>query len=370
LAAVAERHYNSPAEYEKQARKVHGIVVAVVAMIFIHNLSSAFLIYAIIITMMAITKLRTKLLVRFVVLTFIVAFTYSFLAQQVKSYVELPGRMDTWTNRIVIFLYPEEHPNETRQPDAAQISILEGAFNPTGPGRSPARYVLSQAQSDYIFALIIGELSIITGTFVLILYFVIFYRGVLIVQRSETVFPAFLALGFTLMITMQAFLHIAVTVGLGPVTGQPLPLVSTGGTSLLVSGFAMGVLLNASAKINQEEILKRKKNQPIVNNPLATAQSATLNEQQPKHFEQNRSESINNNSDIPEIKSMQNIETTEYSQKQNNVTETEFSVTTKESDFYVKSNYTLNQDANPSSEDSETPKDNDFSNTIFRNRDE
>lgn len=366
LAAIADKYYNNAVLYEKHARIVHGVTVGVIAMIFIHNLSTAVLIYAIIITMMAITKLRTKLLIRFVSLTFIVAFGYSFIAQQLSPEIELPGRMDTWEKRFGLFFHPEHYENESRQPDAAQINILEGAFNPAGPGKSTARYVLSQAQSDYIYALIIGEMSIFVGIFVLILYFVIFYRGVLIVQRSETVFPAFLALGFTLMITMQAFMHIAVTVGLGPVTGQPLPLVSMGGTSMLVSGFAMGVLLNASAKINMEEVQKRKKNQTTAN-PSTVSQTGLQTEQEYTQIDK-LSEPTPKTNEISEQKTSENTEMQSYHTKHETVTEPEFSVTTKKTDFYIKSNYTLNEDEQNSSHSYEPPKHTDFTNSNHTER--
>lgn len=182
------------------------------------------------------------------------ALLYSLIAQPMGW----PGRMETWGSRIMAFVTPEEYPDEARQPDIAQITILEGAFDPQGPGESFARYVLPQAQSDYIFALIVGEWSILAGLLVIALYIAVLYRGILIVQKAEHAFMAFLALGYTLMITMQAFMHIIVTVGLGPATGQPLPLVSMGGTSFLISSFAMGIILNASYHAKRQDA-KRKK---------------------------------------------------------------------------------------------------------------
>ncbi len=254
FAYLAERHYHDDAKFLERVRIFNIVLVPAVGLIFIHNLSSGVLIYLIMLTMMKLTGIKFSRIFRFIAIAVTLALVYSLIAEA----MDWPGRMETWINRIHIFLDPDSFPKETKQPDTAQIGILEGAFDFVGPGKSFTRYLLYQAQSDYIFALIISEWTIGLGIIVMGLYFVILVRGIMIVQSSKTVFPAILALGFTLMLTFQAFVHIAVAVGLFPVTGQPLPLISMGGTSMLVSSLAMGVLLNASVLAEQAKRAQAK----------------------------------------------------------------------------------------------------------------
>ncbi len=248
MAQVAAKYHNNPLEFERRVKIVYALTIISIGMIFIHDLSTAILIYIVMITMMYITNVDKKLLAKFVGLA-VGAFALYLIAVQ---FIDLPGRKGTWMNRMIAFLNPSAFPDLSYQPDIAQISILEGAFSMPAPGKNFAKYALPQAQSDYIFAFIIGEWTILLGIILIGIYSAILVRGMRIVQKAQNAFPAYLALGFTLMITIQAFMHMAVAVGLGPVTGQPLPMVSMGGTSFIISCFAMGVILNASTTLPKE----------------------------------------------------------------------------------------------------------------------
>ena len=115
-----------------------------------------------------------------------------------------------------------------------------------GPGNSVQRNRLPEAYSDFVFAIIIEEYGIIGGVVVLLLYLVLLYRGMRVVANSDRAFGGLLSAGLSFAIVIQALVNIGVVVGLGPVTGQTLPLISMGGTSLIFTGLALGIILSVS----------------------------------------------------------------------------------------------------------------------------
>jgi cell division protein FtsW len=115
-----------------------------------------------------------------------------------------------------------------------------------GPGNSVERNYLPQAYSDFIFAIIIEELGLLGGAFVVLLYIILLVRAAKIAQKCRSYFPAFLAMGCALMLVSQAILNMMVAVGLFPVTGQPLPLISRGGTSTIINCGYIGMILSVS----------------------------------------------------------------------------------------------------------------------------
>jgi len=152
------------------------------------------------------------------------------------------------------------------QANQARIAVGTGGFIPSGPGTSIQRNFLPHSYSDFIFAIIIEEYSIFGGLMVIVLYLSLLYRSILIVRKCEKTFPAFLVMGLSLSIIFQAFVNMAVSVGLMPVTGQPLPLISMGGTSILFTGAALGIILSVSREVRRQDELKARK---IVGEKLA-----------------------------------------------------------------------------------------------------
>jgi cell division protein FtsW len=126
------------------------------------------------------------------------------------------------------------------------VAIASGGLTGNGPGQSIHADFLPHAYSDFIFAVIIEEYGMIGGILVLILYLALLYRGMLIVARSDRAFGGLLSAGLTFSLVIQAMINMGVAVGLGPVTGQPLPLVSMGGTSMLFTGISLGIILSVS----------------------------------------------------------------------------------------------------------------------------
>ena len=161
-------------------------------------------------------------------------------------------RFVTWRNRIVKHLdkkdiAPDEYDlDKDAQVAHANIAIVSSNIIGKGPGQSVERDFLSQAFSDFIFAIVIEELGILGASFVVLLYIVLLYRAARIASRCENNFPAFLAMGLALLLVVQATFNMLVAVGIAPVTGQPLPLISKGGTSTIINCAYIGVILSVS----------------------------------------------------------------------------------------------------------------------------
>lgn len=174
---------------------------------------------------------------------------FIFLA---KSFPEsMPNRVDTWANRIQNFLYAE-HSTEDYQIEKAKIAIATGSIYGLGPGKSVQKNFLPQSSSDFIFAIIIEEYGLIGGLFLLTLYLLFLFRIVIVAQKADSVFGKLLSIGAGLPIVFQALINMGVAVELFPVTGQTLPLISSGGTSIWVTCLAIGIVLSVSTK--REEI--------------------------------------------------------------------------------------------------------------------
>ncbi|TVR41869.1 MAG: cell division protein FtsW [Bacteroidia bacterium] len=161
------------------------------------------------------------------------------------------GRTHTWQNRISSFVNKET--GDTYQADQAKIAIASGGVVGKLPGNSSQRNLLPQAYSDFIYAIIIEEYGLAGGFLVLLFYLILLYRGIRIAHKSPGTFGALLAVGLSFSLVFQALINMAVAVNLLPVTGQPLPLVSMGGTSLWFTSLSIGIILSVSRKVEQIE---------------------------------------------------------------------------------------------------------------------
>lgn len=157
---------------------------------------------------------------------------------------DLPGRIGTWKARIENFRSGKGEGNF--QANQAKIAIASGGLIGMGPGKSEQRNFLPHPYSDFIFAIILEEGGVLTGSFVVLLYLILFLRVIRMVRYSPQTFATFLAVGCMLMLLFQAFINMAVAVNLFPVTGQALPLVSMGGTSIWFTSIAIGIILCVS----------------------------------------------------------------------------------------------------------------------------
>ena len=173
----------------------------------------------------------------------------------------MPNRVDTWTSRIVNFM-DDRDSEEDYQIEKAKIAIATGSVYGLGPGKSVQKNFLPQSSSDFIFAIIIEEYGLIGGLFLLVLYLLLLFRIVVVAQKAGTVFGKLLTIGVGLPIIFQALVNMGVAVELFPVTGQTLPLISSGGTYIWVTCLGIGIILSVSAK--REEI----RNQSEEEHPL------------------------------------------------------------------------------------------------------
>jgi len=165
---------------------------------------------------------------------------------------ELLPRQNTWKTRVVSFFQDAENadPDKNYQVEQAKIAIAEGGLIGKFPGNSTQRNFLPHPYSDFIFAIFIEEYGLAGGSFLVLLYMILFYRVVRIVTRIPRNFGAFMAVGLGFSLVFQAMINMAVAVNLIPVTGQPLPLISMGGTSIWFTSISLGVILSVSREID------------------------------------------------------------------------------------------------------------------------
>lgn len=162
------------------------------------------------------------------------------------------GRIETWIKRVETFTGKTADTDASYQTDQAKIAIATGSLAGVGPGNSVQRNFLPHPYSDFIFAIIIEEYGIIGGTVVVFLYLGLFWRSIRIAQKSPKAYATFLSIGIAFSLTFQAMINMAVAVNLFPVTGQPLPMISMGGTSIWFTSIGLGILLSVSREYYKE----------------------------------------------------------------------------------------------------------------------
>lgn len=172
-----------------------------------------------------------------------------------KSSSNLLGRVDTWIGRVESFMYgsKDDVDNDAYQVNQAKIAISKGGIFGVGPGNSTTRDYLPQAYNDFIYAIIMEEYGLVGGAFIMFIYLVFLYRCIRIYKRCPFAFGAFLALGLSFTLAIQAVANMAVTVNLFPVTGVTLPLVSMGGTSFIFTCLSIGIILSVARNVEQIE---------------------------------------------------------------------------------------------------------------------
>lgn len=203
-----------------------GVICALIAMT---DLSTATMLFATCMLVMYIGRVPVKYLAMLVIVGFMVGVTAMSFGQ----------RGDTAISRIESFLNADEMPFQAEQ---SHIAIATGGITGKGPGQSDQRNFLPHPYSDFVYAIIVEEYGMIGGIFILSLYLVLLYRGMRAAANSERAFGGLLSAGLAFAIVIQAMVNMAVVVGLGPITGLPLPLLSMGGTSLLFTGISLGII--------------------------------------------------------------------------------------------------------------------------------
>jgi cell division protein FtsW len=242
LLSLKQDHIRS---YREGFLPILAPVILICVLIMPSNLSTAVILFTVSVILMFIGRVRFTYLSLMIfgmatVLTILIAIA-------VKS--DWSGRWETWRNRIVHHIRQDSEGNY--QAEQSKIAIATGGFFGKGPGNSMQRNFLPQPHSDFIFSIIIEEYGFIGGLFVILLYLALLFRAGVLVRNSNRTFAAFLAIGLSLLLVVQAMVNMAVAVGILPVTGQPLPMISMGGTSILFSCAAIGIILSVSNGLNQ-----------------------------------------------------------------------------------------------------------------------
>ena len=256
---------------------ITGIVFILIAP---ENGSTAALLFGVVFLMMVIGRVPWKQLAKLmgiagVMVAFFVGIVMIMPTHKLNK-VPMMHRVETWQNRIKGFFEDKEAVpaakydiDKDAQIAHANIAIASSNIIGKMPGNSVQRDFLSQAFSDFIFAIIIEELGLLGGAFVVILYIWLLMRAGKIARRSEKSFPAFLVMGIALLLVSQAMLNMMVAVGLFPVTGQPLPLISKGGTSTLINCAYIGMILSVSRYVAEQEEKKAAEQQALEEAELA-----------------------------------------------------------------------------------------------------
>jgi cell division protein FtsW len=231
-------------------------IAVVCGLILSENLSTSMMIFGICMMILFIGRVPFKYLMAYLGLAIAGVVLFALILSVVSPN---NNRVTVWKNRIEHYFTGKTSEDESFQSNQAKIAISTGGLFGKAPGKSTQRNMLPQSNSDFIFAIITEEYGLFFGAIPLILaYMILLFRGIAIAKKCETAFPAFLVLGLVIMIVVQAMLNMLVAVGLFPVTGQTLPMISWGRTSVLVISFSIGAILSVSrvvnARIKEEEL--------------------------------------------------------------------------------------------------------------------
>ncbi|HAH36671.1 MAG TPA: cell division protein FtsW [Algoriphagus sp.] len=241
LAAMLAKRQNNIKDFKSTFLPIIIAIGLICLLIALANMSTAILLLATCLLIMFIGRVPVKYLL-IVIMVGILGLT---------SAVFLGQRGDTFVARIEAFMDESEVPFQAEQ---SYIAIATGGVTGKGPGNSEQRNSLPHPYSDFIYAIIIEEYGLVGGVSVLFLYLALLYRGMRIVSNSNKAFGGLLSAGLSFALVIQALVNMAVAVGLGPITGLPLPLLSMGGTSLVFTGISLGIILSVSRGDHQDEI--------------------------------------------------------------------------------------------------------------------
>ncbi|MBS7566299.1 cell division protein FtsW [Mucilaginibacter sp. Bleaf8] len=248
LARTLSRKQENIKDVKQSFIPIMGSVCVVFILIALANLSTALMLFGVSILLLIIGRISVKQIA-------VVCLAGAVLLTGV---VLLGPRRKTYISRINTYMHPEKvDVDKSFQSDHAKIAIATGGVFGKGPGNSTERNFLPHPYSDFIYATIIEEYGLFGGFAIIVIYLFLLYRCIKIVTKAPKAFGALLAAGLSFSLTIQAFANMAVAVGLGPVTGVPLPLVSMGGTSILFTSVAFGIILSVSRHIDENEENKK-----------------------------------------------------------------------------------------------------------------
>ena len=235
-------------------------VALILGLILPANFSTTAIIFAMVLTLVFMGGYPFKYLA-IIVATGLLALTMFILAAKAFPGV-FPNRVDTWMSRIDSFADDEDSEGDY-QIEKAKIAIATGGLTGLGPGKSVQKNFLPQSSSDFIYAIIVEEFGLVGGLMLLLMYLLLLFRILVVAHKADTVFGKLAVMGVGLPIVFQALINMAVAVELFPVTGQTLPLVSSGGTSIWMTCLAIGIILSVSAKREEVRVKEEEEMNPL-----------------------------------------------------------------------------------------------------------
>lgn len=222
-------------------------VLLVCGLILPANFSTAAVLFVTCLVIMFIGRINMKYILSLVGIGMV---CLGIFIAVVFAFPNINNRVATWKMRIESFSSGDSEANY--QAEQAKIAIATGGTLGKGPGGSTQRNFLPQASSDFIYAILIEEYGLVSGIAIVFLYAILFFRAVRIAGKSDKTFASLLAIGLCFSLVFQGMINMAVAVNLFPVTGQPLPLVSMGGTSIWFTSIAIGIVLSVSSEVEKE----------------------------------------------------------------------------------------------------------------------
>lgn len=231
-------------------------VLLITLLIMPANLSTAAMIFITCLVLMFVGRVRLRYILALVGIGLV---SMTLLIAIVVNVPQLGKRVGTWQSRIESFRSGDS--DENYQVEQAKIAISNGGITGRMPGNSTQKNFLPHPYSDFIFAIIIEEYGLIGGALVVLLYLVLLFRAIRIVIRCPRNFAAFLTFGVAFSLVFQAMINMMVAVNLMPVTGQTLPLISMGGTSIWFTSISIGIILSVSREIEEEQKEVKQQNQ-------------------------------------------------------------------------------------------------------------
>ncbi|MBL0343382.1 MAG: FtsW/RodA/SpoVE family cell cycle protein [Bacteroidetes bacterium] len=250
VARMLSKKQDNIKDFKTTFLPIMGTVMITCGLILPANFSTAAVLFATCVILMVIGRIRIKYIMMLMG-SGVVAFALFIGIAKLSGY---EGRINTWEKRIESFTNDDGEGNYQSQ--QAKIAIASGELFGKGPGNSSQRNFLPHPYSDFIYAIIIEEYGLFGGALIVILYLILFFRAIKIAQNSPRAFATFLAVGCAFSLTFQAMINMAVAVNLFPVTGQPLPMLSMGGTSIWFTSIAIGIILSVSRDYEKEGGLK------------------------------------------------------------------------------------------------------------------
>ena len=239
-------------------------IYVIVMLILPSNFSSAFLLFFMVLTSCLISGYKLKNLFIIILFSFL---SFAIFIGVIKIYPDImPNRVDTWQSRIESFINKNQTKQESYQIERSKIAIASGEFLGLGAGKSVMKNFLPQSSSDFIYAIIIEEYGSMGGIILIILYLLILFRILVISHRAQSLFGKLLTICVGLPIIFQSFLNIGVALQVFPITGQTLPMISSGGTSVWITCLSFGIILSVSSfytNLFPENELEGKNDNPL-----------------------------------------------------------------------------------------------------------